>query len=450
VANDDSPRHLSRRSFLSWTAGAITTALAASCGTTETSNLFAPKPDGGTPGGSGGSLDEAGSPEAGLDGADDGGDGSDGAVSDSAVAIVRCTSYDAQAQHDALAQAFDLLGGIDALVKGKVVTIKPNLTGTPGGARPGPSDWPSGLLGHTAGETYITHGATALALTSLLLKAGAKKVRIVESPLSLLDIESVLDAAGWDVTALKALGNVEFEATRNLGNGTKYAQLNVPGGGLLYEYFMVNHSYVETDVFISLAKMKEHDVTGVTLSMKNLFGITPNAIYGQDANQNGEDAVGGRMVVHDRSLDINLALPGEKPGFETQAARFRMPRVVADLAAARPIHLAIVEAVMTERGGEGPWEAPAIRFTTPGLLIVGRNPVSTDAVAVATMGYPDPLAAAGTAPFIVPTVAFTDAGSSGCDNHILLAHQAGVGTGDLSKIEVRGLTLAQAIEYAKG
>jgi uncharacterized protein (DUF362 family) len=442
VAHDDSPRRLSRRSFLSWTAGAVTTGLAAACGTKDEANLFPAKADAGATPGTGGSPVEAGQAEASVE--DAAGDGSDGSTGDSAVAIVRCTAYDAQAQHDALAQSFDLLGGIDSLVKGKVVTIKPNLTGSPG-----KGGWASGLFGHTAGETYITHGATALALTSLLLKAGAKKVRIVESPLSLLDFGDVLVAARWDVTALQALGSVELEATRNLGNGTKYAQLNVPGGGLMYDYFLVNHSYEETDVFISLAKMKEHDVTGVTLSMKNLFGITPNAVYGQDATANGEDAVGARMVMHDRSLDINLALPGEKSGFDKQNARFRMPRIVRDLAAARPIHLAIIEAVTTERGGEGPWEDP-IRYTTPGLFIVGRNPVSTDAVAVATMGYPDPLAEGGTAPFIVPTVAFTDAGLSGCDNHILMAHQAGLGTGDLSQIDVRGLTLAQAIQYAAG
>jgi len=31
-----------------------------------------------------------------------------------------------------------------------------------------------------------------------------------------------------------------------------------------------------------------------------------------------------------------------------------------------------------------------------------------------------------------------------CDNHILLAEQAGVGTADLAKIDLRGLTIEQA------
>jgi hypothetical protein len=110
------------------------------------------------------------------------------------------------------------------------------------------------------------------------------------------------------------------------------------------------------------------------------------------------------------------------------------------------VHLAIVEAVTTLRGGEGPWQS-SIRYSTPGLFIVGRNPVSTDAVAIRVMGYTDPLASPGTPPFLLP-----DAGSGviAADNHILLAHQAKLGTGDLSQIEVRGLTLEEAMAAADG
>ena len=55
----------------------------------------------------------------------------------------------------------------------------------------------------------------------------------------------------------------------------------VPGGGLMYAGYDLNHSYRDTDVFISLAKLKEHRTAGVTLSMKNCFGITPCTIYSQ-------------------------------------------------------------------------------------------------------------------------------------------------------------------------
>ncbi|MFL6448894.1 MAG: DUF362 domain-containing protein [Bryobacteraceae bacterium] len=36
-------------------------------------------------------------------------------------------------------------------------------------------------------------------------------------------------------------------------------------------------------MFVSLAKLKNHSVCGVTLSMKNLYGCVPLSIYGSDA-----------------------------------------------------------------------------------------------------------------------------------------------------------------------
>ena len=68
----------------------------------------------------------------------------------------------------------------------------------------------------------------------------------------------------------------------------------------------------------------------------------------------------------------------------------------------------------------------------PGVLIAGTNPVTTDAVATAVMGY-DPHADQGTAPFVT------------CDNTLLLAEGHGIGTTDLKRIEVRGVPIAQAM-----
>jgi uncharacterized protein (DUF362 family) len=84
-------------------------------------------------------------------------------------------------------------------------------------------------------------------------------------------------------------------------------------------------------------------------------------------------------------------------------------------------------------GGEGPWcaQAAVIKATTPGVLIAGRNAVSTDAVATAVMGY-DPRAPRGTRPMEY------------CDNHLLLAEQAGLGSADLAQIDVRGMTIQSA------
>ncbi len=341
--------------------------------------------------------------------------------SDSKVAIARCRSYGPEVR-EALAKCFDLLGGIGSLVKNKTVTVKINLTGTNF----------SPFLGRPVGETYMTHYSTALALGSLLFGAGARRVRFSESTNSRSELTASLGFADWDLGALKALGSVEFENTRNLGSGRKYAHLPVPGAGRMFTSFEFNHAYGETDVMVSLAKLKTHLTAGVTLSMKNLFGITPNALYAEDGGT--EDALGGRLTLHTPQEGRWKKFPGLKPGIDSVDPTWRIPRVVTDICAARPIHLAIIDGITSMSGGEGPWcaESELVKFTTPGLLIAGLNPVSTDAVGTAAMGFDNPRAPRGTRPFHF------------CDNHILLAEQAGLGVADLARIDLRGLPLAEA------
>jgi uncharacterized protein (DUF362 family) len=341
--------------------------------------------------------------------------------SEAKVAIVGCRTYGPEVK-EAMAKCFDLLGGVGSLVKNKTVTVKINLTGTNF----------SPYLGRPVGETYMTHCSTALALSSLLFAAGAKRIRFVESTTSRADLAGTLDIADWDVKAFQSLGLVEFENTRNLGKGNSYSHLTVPGSGYMFSAFDFNHSYADTDVMISLAKLKNHITAGVTLSMKNLFGITPNALYGTEAGS--EDALEGRGVLHDPTGFDKIKLPGLKGGISSKDPTWRVPHIVADICAARPIHLAIIDGITSMSGGEGPWCADAgpIKVTTPGVLIVGLNPVSTDAVGTAVMGYDNPRAVRGTKPFHF------------CDNHLLLAEQAGTGIADLKQIDVRGMTIDKA------
>jgi uncharacterized protein (DUF362 family) len=346
--------------------------------------------------------------------------------SDSKVAIIRCRSYGAEVR-EAMAKCFDLLGGIGSLVKNKTVTVKLNLTGT---------NFAS-FLERPVGETYMTHYATALALGSLLFAAGARRVRFVESTQSRAELGSTLALADWDVKALEALGRVEFENTRNLGRNKTYAHLPVPSGGYVFSTLDLNQAYADTDVMISLAKLKNHVTAGVTLSMKNLFGLTPNSLYGDQAGD--EEATAGRGPLHNPTGFEKIRLPGLKPGITSTDPTWRVPRIVVDVCAARPIHLSIIDGITAMNGGEGPWcsDAAAIKFTQPGVLIAGLNPVATDAVATAVMGYDNPRATRGTKPF------------GFCDNHLFLAEQAGLGSADLARIDVRGAPIAQ-VKYPYG
>lgn len=342
----------------------------------------------------------------------------------SKVAIVSCKDYGSSVQI-AMGQALALLGGIGALVNGKVVTVKINLTND--------GQFES-QFGRPPGESFITHGATATALAALLLQNGAQKVRFVDSVGFLSPLSDILTTAGWDVPTLLALGNVELENTRNLGNGSSYVQRNVPGGGYLFSSFHLNHSYQDTDVFISMAKLKQHLTAGVTLSTKCLFGSTPNSLYGTDALTPNENAIGYRGRLHGNGTAgwNNDPPPGARTDVvPTADPGARIPRIVADMAGARPVDIAIIDGITSMSGGEGPWASSAA-FVTPGVLIVGRNPISTDAVGLSVMGYADPRATRGTPPFQTS------------DNHLLLAEQAGVGSADLARIEVLGLSIAQA------
>jgi len=67
----------------------------------------------------------------------------------------------------------------------------------------------------------------------------------------------------------------------------------------------------------------------------------------------------------------------------------------------------------------------------PGVLILGLNPVAADAVATAVMGY-NPRARRGEAPFV------------SCDNTLLLAEALGIGSADLTNIEICGLSVTEA------
>jgi len=337
------------------------------------------------------------------------------APSTGAVSIVRATSYDPILVHEALGESLERIGGVEGLVRGRSVAIKVNLTG-----------YAVDLFGRPPVETYATHDVTLHSLVRHLQAAGAARVTVLESAPWRGSLEEWARLFGWNVSALEALG-VGFENTRNLGQGDGYVRLPVPGGRL-FSHFDLNHAYADHDVMVSLAKLKNHAEAGVTLSMKNMFGITPTSLYGIEAP--GEHAIGYRGVLHRRAEGGVAELPGELSGFVDRDAYFRVPNVTTDIVAARPVHLAVVDGIRSMAGGEGPW-IQDLRPVDAGVIVAGFDAVSTDAVATAVMGYPDPLAARGRAPFVW------------CENHLRLAHEAGLGNADLSTIDVAGLSVEE-------
>lgn len=342
----------------------------------------------------------------------------------SRVAIGMCQGYNRQVA-DTLSAMFDQLGGLDGLVRGKTVAIKLNMTGTPG----------TKLNSMPNQMTHWVHPQVIGSLVSLLGKAGATRIRLLESaPFGVKPLEEFMISAGWQPKDFaSAATRVEFENTNFLGSGKTYARFMVPSGGLMYAGYDLNHSYMDTDVFVSLAKLKEHRTAGVTLSMKNCFGITPCTIYSDEApvDEPSIVPVGYRGPMHSGSRVPPKSAP--QPVAESKDPGFRVPRITADLVASRPIHLAVVDGIYTMTGGELPNQGPHAlhRAVHPGVLIAGMNCVSTDAVATAVMGL-DPMADRGAPPF------------EKCDSTLRLAEHLGVGTRDLSRIEVVGTPISKA------
>src|ERR1700686_3129854 len=73
------------------------------------------------------------------------------------VSIAKCASYDADVT-GTLGAMFDQLGGLDRIVKNKTVTIKLNLTGSPG----------LRFKGRPLGVTHYTHPKVVMATTALM------------------------------------------------------------------------------------------------------------------------------------------------------------------------------------------------------------------------------------------------------------------------------------------
>lgn len=345
------------------------------------------------------------------------------------VAVGTCKTYTPVELLPTLSRMFDQLGGLKRIVNGKTVAIKINLTGAP--------TYRVGYL--PLGDTHYTNPQVITAAVHLIGKAGAKRVRIVESPWSsAYPLEETLLQADFDPRQIaSAASNVEFENTNFLGKGKKYSRLVVPFGGYLYPAYELNHSYSDCDVFVSMTKMKEHETTGITLSMKNCFGITPCSIYGTSAgiDDPDENPKGGRGLIHGGHRQPSKIAPAELNTTTPREGGYRVPRAVVDLIAARPVNLQIVDGVKSLSGGEGPW-APGIAPVQPGLLVAGTNPVATDAVCMKLMGL-DPMADRGTHPFETS------------DNMLRLAEEAGIGTRDLNRIEVIGARIKDvAFNYA--
>src|SRR5260370_24176281 len=124
------------------------------------------------------------------------------------VSIARCRTYDGDIA-GTLSGMFDQLGGLGRIVKNKTVTIKVNLTGSPG----------LRFQGKPLGLTHYTHPKMAGAMAYLLERSGARRGRFVESCWGTAgSMEEDLLDFGWNVRMrFGAAEKVEVVNTNGLG-----------------------------------------------------------------------------------------------------------------------------------------------------------------------------------------------------------------------------------------
>jgi uncharacterized protein (DUF362 family) len=239
----------------------------------------------------------------------------------SRVAIRRAQSY----QSNLADLLFETLGEFKPEVRGKRVLLKPNFV----------EPDPVGIIN--------THPAVVAAARESFLRLGAAEVLVGEGPGHERDTEAIVET----IRLRDHLG-----ALRDI-----FVDLNLDEAGpvplktrasALKELWLPK-SVLNADFVVSMPKLKTHHWVGVTLALKNMFGIVPGSCYGWPKN-----------VLHwagiSRSiLDINGTV--------------------------RP-DLAIVDGIIGMEGN-GPIQGTA---KPCGVLVVGDDPVAVDATCARIMG----------------------------------------------------------------
>ena len=308
-------------------------------------------------------------------------------------------SYDPAAVKEKVQYLFEQLGGIGDVVKsGDKVAIKINLTG--GSYWADPAHNPK-LQGAPVTEAMWTHPAVVRAVGELLIDAGvnAGDISIVES-LGSTDSFTYAAFSGYvDVKNVLGCNLVDISKGTFVDISTGSSYFNFPS-------LTMNQLLKDTDVYISIPKLKQHAEAGLTCSLKNQVGAVPQSSY----TITGDSGRRGR-IHHKVTTDSSAGY---------------LPESICDLSAARPVSLAVVDGIKNALGGEGGWNTNFKPYESH-VLFAGKEPVSTDAVGANLMGL-DPEASK----FPLPD------GKTTCDNYLALLASRGTGVNRLEDIELLG------------
>ena len=177
----------------------------------------------------------------------------------------------------------------------------------------------------------------------------------------------------------------EFDVTLIKADNPPLETAVVPGGGSMFRQYLLHESVVDTDALVSVSKMKNHAFMGVTLCLKNLFGLPPQTPFGRS-----------RAYFHHI---------------------IRLPHVLVDLGLLTRPALNIIDGLVGQSGREWGGEG-----RVGDVLVAGDQVIATDACGMYLMGF-DPLSDWPRQPFVRDPSA------------ILVGHHSGFGTADLARID---------------
>jgi uncharacterized protein (DUF362 family) len=210
-------------------------------------------------------------------------------------------------------------------LRGKSVLLKPN------------------FVEYIAGVEVNTNPVVVGAAAEALLRLGAKSVVVAEGPGHQRDTDLVLAESG--LAAQLRSQKISFV---DLNRDELFrVPLRATYTGL--EHLWLPRTVLASDFVVSMPKIKTHHWAGVTLSMKNMFGVVPGTKYGWPKN-----------VLHWKGIH----------------------RSILDICATAPMHFVIADGVVAMEGN-GPLHGSHRHL---GKIVLADDPVAADFTCARLMG----------------------------------------------------------------
>ena len=217
------------------------------------------------------------------------------------------------------------LGEFHLDLRAKSVLLKPN------------------LVEYIAGVEVNTHPLLVGAAAEAFLKLGAKRVVVGEGPGHQRDTYLVLAESGLEAQ----LGSQRISFVDLNRDELCRVPTRATYTGL--DHLWLPSTVLASDFIVSMPKIKTHHWAGVTLSMKNMFGIVPGMKYGWPKN-----------VLHWKGIH----------------------RSILDICATAPVHFVIGDGVIAMEGN-GPLHGTHRHL---GKIVLADDPVAADFTCARLMG----------------------------------------------------------------